>query len=361
DALMKPLVSGAEAKRYVEPTTETYLLFPYAMKDGRMALINAMTMKTRCPRGWQYLRSYEAALRGRENGKMDDDANWWGYVYPKNLDKHEIIKLVVPRLVANLGCSVDSTGSVYLDNVDVGGVVIADGEEPFFIAAILNSPVASFVFRRISKPFRGSYLSANKQFIAPLPIPPASQEERAAVAKRARALQAAHTQRRDTLIKIERRLKTARTRNKPETWLFAGLKSKRDLAAEAPARLDHEKKEEWAEERYKCDLAARYDAVSTRLLPGASLSAEFKEGELSFSVDGTRVIDRIFTGEAEGEFILAQWKVMAATFTITDRTDGKKLANALRKLAVADNPALAQQIIALEKELSALEVDISLQ
>ena len=27
-----------------------------------------------------------------------------GYNYPKNLDKQEIAKLVVPRLVANLGC-----------------------------------------------------------------------------------------------------------------------------------------------------------------------------------------------------------------------------------------------------------------
>ncbi|PZR82387.1 MAG: hypothetical protein DLM68_16095 [Hyphomicrobiales bacterium] len=95
----------------------------------------------------------------------------------------------MPRLVADLACSVDQTGSVYLDNVDVGGVVIADGEEPFFIAAILNSPAANFVFRRISKPFRGSYLSANKQFIAPLPIPPASDEERTAVASNAKLLQ----------------------------------------------------------------------------------------------------------------------------------------------------------------------------
>ena len=29
DAIMKPLVSGPEAKRYEEPETDTYLLFPY--------------------------------------------------------------------------------------------------------------------------------------------------------------------------------------------------------------------------------------------------------------------------------------------------------------------------------------------
>jgi hypothetical protein len=361
DALMKPLVSGAEAKRYVEPITDTYLLFPYRLDGSGVSLIDAATMRAAYPKAWAYLLTCETALREREGNKMDDDARWWGYNYPKNLDKQEIVKLVVPRLVANLGCSVDQTGSVYLDNVDVGGVVIADGEEPFFIAGMLNSPVANFVFRRISKLFRGSYLSANKQFIAPLPIPPASNEERTGVASKAKALQAAHTARRDTLAKIVRRLSTARTRNKPETWLFAGLKTKRDFIAEAPVRLESDKKEEWAEERYKSDLAARYDAISARLSPGASLSADFKDGELSVSVGGVPVIDRIFVDAAEGECILAQWKVLAATFAITGKTDGKKLANALRKLVVADNTALVQQIIALEKELSALEANIARQ
>ena len=35
DALMKPLVSGAEAKRYVKPQTDTYILFPYIDANGR--------------------------------------------------------------------------------------------------------------------------------------------------------------------------------------------------------------------------------------------------------------------------------------------------------------------------------------
>ncbi|MGI8570675.1 MAG: Eco57I restriction-modification methylase domain-containing protein [Methylocella sp.] len=45
DALMKPLVSGAEAKRYVEPITETYLLFPYQLDPGGVSLIDTATMR----------------------------------------------------------------------------------------------------------------------------------------------------------------------------------------------------------------------------------------------------------------------------------------------------------------------------
>lgn len=317
-------------------------------------------MQTRYPKAWAYLRSYEPTLRAREGGKMNKK-DWWGYNYPKNLDKQEFSKLVVPRLVDNLACSVDSNGSMYLDNVDVGGVSSADAEDLFFIGGVLNSPVANFVFSRISKPFRGGFLSANKQFIAPLPIPPASEGEHAAAASMARALQAAHTARRDTLVRIERRLSATRQRSRPETWLFPDLKSKDELIAAAPARLDADEKRQWAEQRYDADLAARYAAISDRLRPGASLAAAFTGGELSFAIDGVPVIDRIFVSASEGEFIAAQWKVLAAIFSITEKTDGKKLANALRKLAVADNPAVVQQIIALEQELSAIEAAIGRQ
>jgi hypothetical protein len=223
----------------------------------------------------------------------------------------------------------------------------------------LNSRIVDFVFRRIAKVKDGGYFEANKQFIAPLPIAPASEEDRNAVALRARELQSFHTKRRDILLEIERRLSAARFRHKPDTWLFPGLKAKRDLQREAPTRLDPEKRNAWANQRYDLDLASRHDAITARLGPGAALAASFKDGELSFTVHGVRVVDRIFVDTAEGEFIVAQWKVLCSTFSVTEKTDGKKLANALRKLAAADNPALVAQIIEREGKLSALEADIA--
>ena len=231
-------------------------------------------------------------------------------------------------------------------------------QDPWYLLGILNSKVVDFVFRRIAKVKDGGFFEANRQFIAPLPIPPASAEDRATIAARAKALQAAHTARRDILARIERRLSATRRRNKPETWLFADLKSKYDLIADAPNRFDADKKRAWAEQRYSLDLAAIHDAITARLRPGASITAAFADGELSLSIDGVPAINRIFVDASEGEFIAAQWKVVAATFTINERTDGRKLAKALRNLAVPDNPALVQQIIALEGELSTLDADI---
>ena len=115
------------------------------------------------PLAWAYLQSWENELRSRENGAFDDNT-WYRFGRHQNLDKQEVEKLIVPRLVPAVGCSVDTSQDIYLDNVDVGGIIPALGIRSFFLSGVLNSPVANFVFRRISKPFRGNYRSANKQF-----------------------------------------------------------------------------------------------------------------------------------------------------------------------------------------------------
>ena len=357
DALMKPLVSGAEAKRYIQAVTGTYLLFPYSVDANGARLISEEVMGRDYPNSWAYLRSWEAELRGRESNSFDDN-QWYRFGRHQNLDKQEIEKLVVPRLVTNLACSIDSLGTIYLDNVDVGGVSPAPGVSPYFLAGILNAPVADFVFRRISKPFRGDFKSANKQFIAPLPIPSANADEQANIAGRAEHLQQVHTRRRDILNDIIRRLEVVRFRNKPESWLFPDLKSKRELYLDAPAKLEKDARKEFAVQRYKESLEARHAVLGANLRPGVDMDASFEGGELRFSVNGIPVVERVFVADDEGAFIIAQWKLLASTFPVTKKTDGKKLANALRKIGESENPAVVEQVIDLQRALSQAEDEI---
>lgn len=275
------------------------------------------------------------------------------------MDKQDIEKLIVPRLVSDLVCSVDEQGTVYLDNVDVGGVDVAAGQSEFFLAGIINAPVANFVFRRISKPFRGDYRSANKQFIALLPVPPAKETECNDVARRAKKLQTKHTARRDLLEQLARRIEAVRFKSRPEGWLFQTFDTKQELLEQAPRNLEEQERRVWAERKREEALQSKYDEITTRLYPGATLAASFENGELAFFVDNVPVIDHVFVDQGEGAFVVAQWKVLAQTFSITEKTDGKKLCNALRKLAVTDNAALVKQIITLEETLSALEGEIS--
>jgi hypothetical protein len=71
-----------------------------------------------------------------------------------------------------------------------------------------------------------------------------------------------------------------------------------------------------------------------------------------------KVVNRHPRGPCKGA-PLAQWKVLATTFSITERTAGKKLCDALRKLATNDGTPVVSQIMALERELASLDAEIA--
>jgi type I restriction-modification system DNA methylase subunit len=169
DELMKPLVSGEDAIPFGTPPTDKYLLFPYLVTDEECRLYTPEEMK-RFRRCWQYLRENEKKLRRREHGKFDDD-QWYRFGRHQNIDKQRLPKLLVPRLLKSLFAASDFEGAIAIDNVDVGGVLPKLKSNFWYLLGTINSPPLDFVWRKTAKFFRGGYHSANKQFIAPLPIP----------------------------------------------------------------------------------------------------------------------------------------------------------------------------------------------
>lgn len=355
DEIMHPLVSGAEAKRYQRPLTETYILFPYDIRSSTQRLYSELEMQSRFPKAWRYLSSHAEALRSRERNTFDD-LQWYRFGRNQSIDKQESPKLLVPRLVLNLFCAVDDRGEFYLDNVDVGGIVAANEQSLWYLAAIMNAPVANFVWKRISKPFQHGYLAANKQFIAPLPIPIASADQQTEIGNRARELQELHTAQRDEEVKLKKRLKDAQPAPRAPSWIWAEL---RDTAAswkaDAPAELTAKEKTSWAKKRHAMELSARTESIDGRLRPGMSLLVTFVDGELSLSGNGSAIIDGIYLDDEEGEFIAAQWRQVARTFNTTESTGGKKLLTRLLALRHTDNGALRRQVIEIDRRIMELE------
>lgn len=366
DAIMRPLVSGAEAKRYIDPSSTTHILFPYKPDPtGRMRLIPEATMRRDYPNAWAHLTRFQEALEGREarrqNGLLTRpfaDAGWYRFGRNQNIDKQDRRKLVVPRLVDRLAAAYDETGRVCLDNVDVGGILVAEGTDPWFLLGILNAPVADFIFRRVSKPFRGDYLSANRQFIKDLPVPPADTTAQAPIAVLARDLLRLHTERGRVLDALGRRLNVA-TRARPPEWLFHGLRTAEDFALDAPASLGTRERRARGKLLQEVEIARREAAVGAALRPGARFSATLAGGELALLADGVPVIDRVFATPAGAPFIHAVWRRLAAITTVTERLTGKGLCDLLRRVPPAADPALVEGVVALASELDAAETGIA--
>ena len=360
DALMRPLVSGGEAKRYQKPQTSTYLLFPYDLTGKKPRLWTQTEMATRFPHGWAYLNRYESQLRGREERAFDDD-QWYRFGRNQNLDKQELPKLGVAETVPELRVFFDEIGEFCLNNVRVNGILPNAVEDGWFLLGCLNSLPLSFAFRLIAKPKEGGYFEANKQFIAPLPIPAATPEQKGAVGALAKELQALASEEREALARVGDILERATIpwKQKPD-WLWPDVHDvafwkKECTTGEKGAALTAWAKQqvEWAVELHLADVRAR-------LRPGAALIAVADGGKLKLTVDGVEVVTAYPNADpAALVFAALQWRFLARTQGAPDQTGARQLLDRLLDLRQTDNAAVLAQFVQLDARLAALEAEIA--
>lgn len=245
DDLMLPLASGKDIEPWVDPSPVWHILFPYAAAaGGDVSLIGANRMAAEFPNAWHYLQRHEEALRARENRGFDD-AEWYRFGRSQALNRQDQPKLFVAQTVQRLAVAPDAAGAFAADNVRVNCILPARPEDFWFLLSVLHGRVCDWVFRRIAKPKANGYFEANKQFIAPLPVPRADAATKRALGRRARIARALHTRRARAEALLARRLAACVTRAEKEEWLFAGQAT--PLAAlkrQAPANLPTREKTE---------------------------------------------------------------------------------------------------------------------
>jgi chorismate-pyruvate lyase len=352
-------MSRRDPKRYEEPETDTYLLFPYE-RDARGAtrLIPADDMARRFPRAWAHLRRWEQSLRRRESDAFDDEA-WYRFGRNQNLDKQDVQKLIVAQTVPEMRVCADSDATKYLNNVRVNGILPSRDADQTYLLGVLNGPVSDFVFRRIGKPKQGGWYEANKQFIAPLPIPDASPEARADIAALARRLQQRWTHRRHLLLEADDRLSVlARTRH-PARWLWPELPTLPEMTEQAPLglRLATDRRK-WAEERLDEMEAARVEALQAALDRGGRREVRFERGELRLYISGAVVLEKIYLDETAGPLVESYWRWLLLS---GPAREAERLATELRRPpALSDSPAIAQfvaRVATLAEEVAAIAAD----
>lgn len=358
DEIMKPLVSGAEASRYLTPQTQKFLLFPYTVSDGRAHLISLETMQSNYPDAWTYLIGHEKELRKREDHRFDND-EWFQFGRSQNITKQELPKLMVAQTVNAMEVSADFDGAFYINNVRVNGIMPARKVPIWSILAALNAKPCNFYFRKTAKPKDNGYFEANKQFIKYLPIPKAKPADQAALSQDAERLQELYDQRRQALADIGSRIGAVRIRPRPNEWLFPDLPDVADLTNQAPKRLIGTERHTWAKERLAKEIEARHAALAEQLKPGVSLTAELVRGELRFLIDGIPAITGVFPPPAEAPFLLAQWLLLASRTEVKANTTGKKLADLLRKVSPSAEPHIMDDVIRLQTSIATDEAEIS--
>lgn len=172
--LLFPLVSGTDVRGYGELPRRQYIIFPYRVTDERAELLDFNAIEKQYPKTAAYLLENKKRLARREHGRFND-REWYRFGRSQNLGIQSRVKLCVPRLVDRLHAAWDADGDHFLDNVDVGGVTLKPAYQDqglSYLLALLNSRLLAWYFPFVSAPFRGGWMSANRQFLSQLPFRP---------------------------------------------------------------------------------------------------------------------------------------------------------------------------------------------
>ena len=170
--LVFPVVSGTDVRRYQLLPYRQYIIFPYTVSNEKAQLIEDEKLKLNSYSTFIYLEENRSRLEQRERGKFADQF-WYRFGRNQNLGIQSRAKICVPRLVDVLHATLDADGSHFLDNVDVGGVTWRAEYARHglvYLLGLINSRLLAWFFPFVSAPFRGGYMSANKQFLSQLPI-----------------------------------------------------------------------------------------------------------------------------------------------------------------------------------------------
>lgn len=360
DEIMRPIVSGEEAQRYIFPKTDMWILFPYDLAGNRPRLYSIKEMNTQYPAAWKYLKRFEEKLRKRDRGKLDNEG-WYRYARHQSLNKHHLPKIGVPSTVPNLRFFFDEKGEFCLNHFRVNGILVNIPIDNWYLLGCLNGSVCNFVFKRTAKVIEVDKYEANKQFIAPLPIPLASDEEKERVAGLAKKLQELHTRRRDLLLMIDKRLESTQCEddNRDESWLWADVKPLTIIKKEAPPQLKGKELTDWARSQRESLLAVHLEKINPMLRPGVKLTAAAECGELKLMADGVPLIEGIFPGDDEAAFIAAQWRQKTRQTNVTEKFDAKRLTGLLLKLRKTGNPEIMKQVVRIDADIRTIDVEIS--
>jgi hypothetical protein len=358
DDIMHPILSGPETKRYITPSSDTYLLFPYTISVGTARLIPADVFQVRFARAWSYLTSWRSLLERRDNGALRDES-WYRFSRSQSLERTGVRKFCAAGTVPSLRFAYDENGAFFLTGGRVDGVVPSNEIDPWFLLGTLNGPVCDFVFRRIGRIKQGGWYEANKQFIAPLPIPTSLPEVSADVAGCARRLQQRWTDRSDLLQEATDRLSVLARARHPARWLWPELPTLPEITEQAPSglRLATDRRK-WADERLDEMEAARVEALQAALDRGGRREVRFERGELRLYVSGAVVLEKIYLDEAAGRLAESYWRWLLLSGAA--REAERFAADLRRPPSPAVTPAASQfieRVAALAEEVASIAAD----
>jgi hypothetical protein len=174
-ALLHTLLKGSvHIRRWVPDRTALVVLFPYEAVAGRWRLIDEAKLESKWPKTWSYLVKCRKRLARRERGRFGGE-QWYGYVYPKNLARMSVPKILTPSLGRRPEFCLDDRGDFFFVGSGGGGgggygITVPDNVSCHFLLGLLNSRLVDWFMKQVTTRFHSGWYAYNKQYIEQIPL-----------------------------------------------------------------------------------------------------------------------------------------------------------------------------------------------
>lgn len=172
-AIIKPFLRGRDVKRWRIEFDEQYLIFTRRGIDI-----------DQYPAVKRHLEQYKDRLMpGVKGGRARGDYAWYELqASPGDVERFEQPKIIYPDIAPSVQFAYDPDGSYYTTNTTY---ILPTTEQ--WLVGLLNSKTLFWFYQQITSEIRGNYVRFFTQYVTTMPIPTATEAQRAAVAARAEA------------------------------------------------------------------------------------------------------------------------------------------------------------------------------
>jgi hypothetical protein len=176
--LFKPFLMGKDIQRYSYLTTNKYVFFPYEINNGNAEVISIKDIKERFPKTYCYVVEHEAIFKARESGRAGKMEHWHTYIYPKNLNKFEQLKLSSMEICASHPNVVYNTDHFYHPTTVYSWVKKDDTTESYeYLLAIANSKLLWWFLKITGDTLQGDARRFKTNYLNPFPLPKFVEEK----------------------------------------------------------------------------------------------------------------------------------------------------------------------------------------
>ena len=177
NGLVKPFIKPEDTRKYQFIPEKYFVIFPYHLSKGVAIPMSLKYIQDNFPLGYKYFRAHEDLLRSRENGRFDNDNEWFLFSRKQGINGVENLKIITPEITNGTNMTLDS--GKYYHSVGCYSFILKNGSDfdYKYYLGILNSSVLWFFLRNTGNVLRGGYFRFKTKYLEPFPLPEAKIDQ----------------------------------------------------------------------------------------------------------------------------------------------------------------------------------------